>query len=363
MPPALRLPALAFLVACTSTGALEGPRPRTDGPGFFDAPFPSLARTVDGVPDWSTFPNQGVYPLLDSYIAATGALDGAGPNAPVWIGFETPLDTTLLPSPTESLDPEGVLVLLDVDPASPERGRVVPVQTEWFAESTTWLPGNLLSVQPLFGFPLRPHTTYAILLRSPLAGADAPVALDLGVDEDLRSTAETLHRLGLPTDDVALAVPFRTQDPMAELGRMARVVHEDIGFAPTDAALTPTMSAQFFTAWTGHVVVPNWQFGARPFRDVGGGFRFDDAGRPRVASWERVRFTLSVPVGDAPEAGWPVVLYSHGTGGDDQTFLYDGLNEGEAAVLAREGIAVIGMSNMKVMLPAITSASAGALPR
>lgn len=344
MRPRPCLHILAFLVACTSTGALEGARPRTAGPDFFDAPFPSLARTVEGVPDWSSFPNQGVYPLLDSYIAATGALDGAGPNAPVWICFETPIDTGLLPSPTMSLDAEGPLVLMDVDPASPERGRVIPVQTEWFPDSTTWLPGNLLAMQPLFGFPLRPHTTYAVLLRSPMVGADAPVVLDLGVADDLRSTAETLHRMGLPTDDLALVVPFRTQAPMAELGRMAQVIHADIGFAPIDAALTPAMSAQSFSAWTGHVVVPNWQFGVRPFRDVGGGFRFDDDGQPLVANWERVRFTVSVPVGTAPAAGWPIVLYSHGTGGDDQTFLYYGGNEGEAAVLAREGIAVIGIS-------------------
>lgn len=52
---------------------------------------------------------------------------------------------------------------------------------------------------------------------------------------------------------------------------------------------------------------------------------------------ESMRFALSVPAGPVPALGWPLAIYSHGTGGDHISFVADGTDD----VLAREGIAVI----------------------
>lgn len=50
-----------------------------------------------------------------------------------------------------------------------------------------------------------------------------------------------------------------------------------------------------------------------------------------------MRFALTVPAGPVPDAGWPITIYSHGTGGSYISFLSDQT----AGLLAREGIAVI----------------------
>ena len=50
-----------------------------------------------------------------------------------------------------------------------------------------------------------------------------------------------------------------------------------------------------------------------------------------------MRFALTVPAGPVPATGWPIAIYSHGTGGDYASFIDDGTALG----LAREGIAVI----------------------
>ena len=44
-----------------------------------------------------------------------------------------------------------------------------------------------------------------------------------------------------------------------------------------------------------------------------------------------------------PEAGWPIVIYGHGTGGDYRSFAA-GSNMSPADQLAREGIAAFGIS-------------------
>jgi hypothetical protein len=50
-----------------------------------------------------------------------------------------------------------------------------------------------------------------------------------------------------------------------------------------------------------------------------------------------MRFALTVPPGAVPVSGYPLCIYSHGTGGDFESFIDDGT----ARALALQGIAVI----------------------
>jgi pimeloyl-ACP methyl ester carboxylesterase len=195
----------------------------------------------------------------------------------------------------------------------------------------------------VFGFPLRPATTYALVLRPPLA---APVGQDWGVGGDpaLADVDETLRGVGIDPETVALAVPFTTQDPLAETRRIARALREEVGVPALDQELERLADRGVYVAYRGEVSVPVWQHGERPYRSTGGGFAFDASGAPEVAYWERVHFALSVPVGEMPADGWPVVLYAHGTGGDYMTFCDSGATEEEATVLARRNVAVLGIS-------------------
>ena len=72
---------------------------------------------------------------------------------------------------------------------------------------------------------------------------------------------------------------------------------------------------------------PNFQAGdpfhsgTPPYTDGGGNLVLDDAGVPQRQRSETLRVAITVPKGDPPAAGWPVVIYAHGTGGDYQSFI------------------------------------------
>jgi predicted esterase len=340
------MPSLSLLflsAACTSVSS-GGAAPILDGPDFFDRPFPSDVRRVDGHPDVSDFPGAGDYPLVDAYLNAATQIDGFGTNSPMYVRFAAPIDTTLLPSPEASLTLESPVMLLDVDRDSPHRGERVPVTFEWTEAETTFQPGNFLATAPVFGFPLRPATTYALVFRRPLV-APAAEGWGVGSDADLLPVEETLAGLGLTSDDVSLAVPFTTQDPVAETTRIARAIREEIGLPALDQELTLVDERDAYTLYEGTVAVPVWQHGERPYRSTGGAFVFGADGAPEIAYWERVKFALTIPTdGPMPDGGWPVVLYSHGTGGDHLTFCDSTSNEEEGTVMAREGVAMIGIS-------------------
>lgn len=335
---------LVWLMACASP-ADEGAVPVLDGPGFFDRPFPSDTRRVDGHPDLTGFPHEGEYPLVDAYLAAGARLDGFGTNSPFFVRFESPLDEDRLPDAAASLDLDSPVLLLDVDPASPHRGERTPLQFQVWTDATRWTPENLLAVAPVYGFPLRPHTRYAVVMRPPLVARGAMGEVwGYGADPDYADIENTLLGLGLDPAEVALAVPFTTQDPAAEMERITRTIWEEITLPSVDPHLDLVDTRSFYTFYQGEVTIPLWQAGERPYHETGGGFAFDADGAPILTRWERVAFALSVPLGAAPAAGWPVVVYAHGTGGDYQSFGREGANDEEATVLAREGVAVFGIS-------------------
>lgn len=333
-----------ILSGCAASPGTGGVAAILDGPGFFDRPWPSDTRLDAGRVDLTGFPGQGTNTLLDEYLALGETLTGFGTNAPAYVRFEAEPDATLLPSPEDSTRLDSPLMLVDVDRRSPERGRRVPVAWEWSADQTSWRPGNQLAVAPVFGFPLRPATTYALLFRSPLLRDAGQEVWGSGGDARYASTEETLIGLGLDPRTVSLAVVFTTQDPTADLRVVADTIQSRIALPSLDGEVELYDARQDYTVYTGEVTVPVWQDGERPYREDGGGFVFDADGQPVVDHWERIRFGLSIPEGEPPEDGWPVVLYGHGTGGSYLTFAATGDNHEEATVLARAGVAVLGIS-------------------
>ena len=78
--------------------------------------------------------------------------------------------------------------------------------------------------------------------------------------------------------------------------------------------------AETYTAYDGNLLLPLWQYGQKPYSSVGGGFSFEDGTRPQIFEWEQAKFRISVPTEDMPDSGWPVAIYSHGTGGNYSTY-------------------------------------------
>ncbi len=333
------------LFACTSEVTLSGALPVNEGEGFFDTPFPSDTRLVDGHPDLSGFPNPAAIAILDTYLTVDTEVDGWGTNSPLYVQFEEAIDTSALPSAGASIQNDSPVMLLDVDNDSPTRGQAIPLQFEWTEAEDLYHPRNLLAMAPVFGFTLRPATTYALVLRSPLArpGVMADVWGQDG-DPAYRGLEEILRQRGVEPTDVALASVFTTQDPTKEMARFARAIHEEIGLGPVETSVELVDDRGFVSVYTGYVTIPIWQHGTRPYRSEGGGFEVNEAGVPQIAAWERVKFGLTIPSGTAPAGGWPLVLYSHGTGGNFGSFYSSPNNDDEGPVMAHEGVAMFGIS-------------------
>src|SRR5581483_1903847 len=55
-----------------------------------------------------------------------------------------------------------------------------------------------------------------------------------------------------------------------------------------------------------------------------------------------IHFTLTLPPGPMPDAGWPVAIYAHGTGGNADSFV----NDGTAAAAAAQHVAMLGFDQI-----------------
>ncbi|MEJ7733733.1 MAG: hypothetical protein WKG00_31620 [Polyangiaceae bacterium] len=350
-------------------------------PAYGEAPFPSDAvRDADGhlerIAGLEAVVPRGVEVFLDHLTT----LDGFGlrPTVEFFLSSDPGTD----PAPLRSLDATAAALLVDVDPASPERGRVLPSEWRWNGAR------RVLAGAPEPGVVLREGTRYAALLRAgPAAGAGTLVAsADLRalaaadpstVPWRWRSTVEGLRELGrlgvASGDDLAGIAVFTTQHASrALLAARGRV--DDRGHVPEPVLSFPDPSFVFrgetaLRALLGDPVRDEsgeerwgWSNPGHRARSRGrGGHRHPDAGAlhhrscRRRASLERllldadgvpavtvpaeaVAVTLVLPSVPPPtEAGFPVAIFGHGLGASRHAVLTF------AEPLAREGFAVVAI--------------------
>lgn len=335
---------LSFFFACTVDYADNGGvLPILAGEGFYDTPIPSDSRLVNGRPSLEGFPGADEVPLIADYVAVAPQLDGWGTNSPIYLRFEDVPDLDEIPSAAESIEPTSNLQLIDIDAASDHRGEAVPVVTQFWETADQYGAANLLAVMPVAGFPLRPHTKYALIVRSPIAGEGA-MPENWEEDPYWLPLLETLPVRALESWQVNAATIFTTASPVQETSRIATAIQSgEVGRPPWEPQLTLYEEVNAYLTFEGFVTVPIWQRGERPYRSEGGGFVFDEFGNPEVQGWERIRFALVVPNDKPPDDGWPLVVYSHGTGGDYLSFVRN-RNDDEGPGMAERGVAMIGIS-------------------
>jgi pimeloyl-ACP methyl ester carboxylesterase len=339
------LPIVLLVLLSIACQAPTGPEPIVSGDGFFDAPWPSDARTTDGHPDLEGFFAERARgdDLFSVYQALGEQVTGFATNPTVYFRFDGAIDGSLLPSPRNSATVDSPIFLVDVDPRSERRGERVPIAVDFTTAATTFQPEHLLAVQPVFGFTLQPRTTYAVVVTTEIAARSREFA-DVWRDSELYVPLAEVLFDERATGDVAVATVFTTGDPTAEVAMIAATIHDRMRPPLLDQEVQVAYRGDRYTAYQGTMLVPNWQNGTKPYGTAGGGFRFED-GEPVIAEWERTRFTLSVPNAAPPPDGWPVAIVAHGTGGDDAGFADDPDESREPAnVLARAGIAGIGIS-------------------
>lgn len=345
---------------------------------FWALPFPLDSRRTDlGTIDLATFPNPGGAPIVETYLRyAEAEMRGFGLATPIWLPFDGALDL-----PTWDRDAaaasgrcEGPVRVIDIDPSSPRRGQCVPAR--WSQrradEGDPFVAPHLVSVQPIWGFPLRPGTVHAVVLVDVTDDAAAPVlasppllaAFDaegphgaafapltaFWAEDSTRIGTTRLNEDGAPdVRGVAGATVFTTEDTVSELGRLIDHARSDIQGPAWDGVVSPVaedhpefqneyrMVETSYEAW-------NYQRGDVPYSNEGGGFLWEQDGAPIPQRRERIPVAISLPndEGDIPSEGWPVVLHQHGTGGDRWSHLTGGpLRPGLA--LGRRGFLSIGI--------------------
>lgn len=343
------------LAACTEappTTALFAVPGASAAGEFYDLPFPNdLRRHADGRLDLALFPANSL--LVEEFRAAAETLDGFGLNAAMFARFDGALDPTSLPDPRASLADDASVYLVDVDPASPERGQRIPLVTRFRAEGTQTLGGNHLVARPYPGFPLSEGTTYALVITTRVRGGNGdPVlpaselaaVLDPVGDPAFAHAREVYQPLldyldepgGDERADVASAAVFTTQ----RATHIAAALREAVYAAPAPVAtdVRATLVSTQLTVFVGAYEAPSFQAGTVPYTNAPDGeIRIGPDGAAIVQRMEPMRFALTVPAGPVPAGGWPIAIYQHGTGGDYASFISDGT----ADRLATEGIAVI----------------------
>jgi len=352
----------AFVGPATALFEVPGDEPPPSG--FYALPYPNDIRVDDdGHIDLSDHvrPNDIIGEYID---VISGRQRGFSLSAACFFRFDAPIDPSSLPQSAEdSLAEAASVYLVNVDPESPRLGERLPVRLRFEHYAGETIGDDWLSVLPYPGFPMDESTTYAVVVTDRVRATDGSavgVAADFAtIAAEQAPTNAALARAqqiyaplwawldevgGDERSDVVSAAVFTTQSATGLLGLVRQVIWDELPMPePRDIVW---LKNEYGYAWfEGVYDGPNFQTGEVPYMrmDQGGEIVLDEeTGLPVIQRMEELRFSVSIPDGDVPENGFPIVLYAHGTGGSYKTFR----NNGSARRLAAEGLAVIGIDQV-----------------
>ncbi|MFT7582012.1 MAG: hypothetical protein ACI9MR_003693 [Myxococcota bacterium] len=345
----------------------EIPRAGTTPNDFFRLPFPNdIRRDASGRLDLAGFPTPGpgligFDPVEGILAAAVSATDGSSLVPTVYFRFSERFDLGGVWAEGVNDPPPGepTLYFLNITTASPGYNGNPSYGYALTDGGTRYICPRWLGVRPAWDTPLLPATTYAVILADgiktpagdvlvPDADMAAMLALAPPADTALASAwqaYEPLRTYLLQPDAkvaagrVLAAAVFTTQDPQRVMRRMRDAVRnvgpppnptevtlcDGINVSPCDDGLTgaghargcpETVSDDYHEVHM-RLSLPMVQEGTRPYlnpADGGGLVLLNDT--PSMQGTESVCISLTVPKNvPMPDAGWPVALYGHGTGG------------------------------------------------
>lgn len=347
---------------------VPGDEPLAD---FYRLPYPNDIRLdSSGRVDLAGHPSPGA--LIPEVGDAVGNLvrvveqdvGGFGPNQAIFFRFSQFPDAAKL---VFGLPGTGTIALVDLTPGAAEAGNL-PFRYELRSSRTPYICENWLAMHPIDGRPLEPGKTYAAVLSTSIESKgddERPGGVDLVPDADfaplIADTAPADARLLDAWNDyaplrawasanaidparIAAAAVFTVVDPterprlvreaalaqpVAELADVAVCGVADPFAVAGDESRGCTTPSDSWTELQGLVSLPIFQSGTPPYKDFGDGGAIDTSrGAPTVVRSESVHVALTIPKGvDMPPAGWPVIVYAHGTGGSYTSFLREGLAE------------------------------------
>jgi len=341
---------------------------------FWDLPLPSdLRAQADGTWDLEEWPGATEDGLVGMWLRAADRrlVGGWGVHQGAAIQLTGPIDPGSLPGDgAPTVASSSPVLVVDIDPASPERGRLFPLRPRARIDYTPFTPPYQLVAMPVWGHPRRANTRYALVVTDGVTDtAGAPLgrsrefhdAWEANPDapddrvEHLADARAAVVDLGLDPASVVAASVFTTIDPNAQFERLATFAEAQ----PTPELAEPWTAAERYTSYQvleGRYRVPGIQGGVRPYEEHGEGLIvWGDDGAPVVQDTQDVRLRLALPTLPMPKGGFPLLIYLHGSGGLATQVLHRGPRPevpdadpaepgtGPAEWLARRGVASIGV--------------------
>lgn len=340
---------------------------------YFDFPFPSDLRLLpDGRPDLENYPNPRDLPILDDLLVSARDRTRWSTMPVAYFRFNEPVAPRSLDQ-VIAADPGSPILLIDVDPDSPERGRLFPTVALSMVIDP-YIPEHVLAIAARPGFVLTGDRTYAFVVLRGAADADGA---SLGVADQVAALAAgevpdagwgqaaaalyeplwaTLDQLAIDRGEVAVATVFTTADVVVETASLSDAVLEAHSVTLDDLALDPDDGADHdrYCELVGTVTFPQFQRGTAPYNSEGS-FDIGADGLPVQQGTDTVPVVITVPKQEMPAAGYPLMMYFHGSGGthnqvvDRGPVLVEGgtpvKGEGPAHVVAAFGIGAAGSAH------------------
>lgn len=301
---------------------------------FYNLPYPNdLRLNEDGTPDLSGFPIPDDNTLVQSIKSIADDNPGFSTNTAGYFRFNLPIASQdideVIPANTDS-----PILLLDIDPDSPNRGELLPTVASTFRPDLNYVPPFLLSVAPAPGIILHPNRTYAYVVKRSL---NDTTGRPLGVSSTLRQLIngeipegelgkeaselyqplwETLDEINLDSSDVAAATVFTTGDVVSEFAKLSDEILERYDVKIENLQLDPENGASNsrFYELQGTVKMPQFQKGNPPFNSEGL-FEFDSNGSLIEQRTEEIPVVITIPKTPMPSEGYPLVAYFHSSNG------------------------------------------------
>ena len=302
---------------------------------FYDLPYPFDLRLDDsGRPELSGFPIWEQNPVIRDLRQIADDQVGFSTLSAGFFRFSRPL-ADLDPEDIIPAEQQSPILLMDVDPDSPERGRLYPTIASTPLPDANYVPDYLLAVGPAPGIVLHPNRQYAYVVQRSLRDIfglrlDTPETLqrllsnrppqnpaEVAAYDVYQPLRETLQQLGLSRRDIATATVFTTGDPVGETARLSQQVVDRYDLTIENLRLDPDDGDTHERFWEFHGTIqfPQFQQGTAPFNSEGL-FEFTIDGQLVEQRLESAPVVITIPKSQpSPDDGFPLLIYQHGSNG------------------------------------------------
>ncbi|MGK7888816.1 MAG: hypothetical protein AB4042_05735, partial [Leptolyngbyaceae cyanobacterium] len=350
----------------------------TDPDQFYHFPYPSDLRLDDkGHPDLSGFPT---FTGFIGFFKRLKTIASDRPKFPTTAAAYFRFNQPLSPQSPDQLiptEPNAPLLLIDVDPDSPQRGQLMPIVASTPDPDPYYVPPHLLAVAPYPGIVLEPNHQYAYVVRRSLRDAKGQPLKSTSVFQQMRQGRlpsgllkhkfaayflyqplwQTLDQVGINRNSVVSATVFTTGDVVAEMAQLSDRVLTRYHPPITKVKYAPEkrISDLGYCQFEAQIKLPDFQKGSAPFL----AFEKRDGLFEQTATGDLVQFgsstipvVITLPKTPMPLGGYPLVAYYHGSGGISSQVVDRGAvlkqggkrlpGRGPADVVARYGFAAVG---------------------